>query len=72
MATKGINNCFIPVDLNSEVETWGFSFLLSEKEGSMGKGERKWLQEEVSEEGMYLRGENKTNRQRMELKNITV
>lgn len=50
MATKGINNCFIPVDLNSEVETWGFSFLLSEKEGSMGKRERKWLQEEVRKE----------------------
>lgn len=66
MVNKGINNCFIPVDLNSEVETWGFSFLMSEKEGSMGKGERKrkWLQEEVSEEGMCLRGENKMNRQR--------
>lgn len=39
MVSKVIYHWFIPVDLNSDVETYGVSqIFLSEKEESMGRG----------------------------------
>ena len=37
MVNKVIYNWFIPVDLNSDVETYGVSHFLSEEKGNIGR-----------------------------------